>query len=254
MINMALIPAFGGYALFWLVHQVLPRTKGGVVAATAIAAFAVGGGRIARVHDRVRLGGNEAVPVATVAAAMVGVHVFIGIGEAVISALTVGAVMGVRPDLVYGAADLRPRSPALQGCGVRSQRTRWFILGGLALALALAFGASRYASSQPDGLEKVAAENGLDSDEKPYALTDGPFADYETRGIQRSRSAHWGGRRRRGRDHVRSGWRSRMDRGAPAAQRASGDHGRRMSDGIATRRSRAASNPTIRSCTGSRRG
>ena len=37
---------------------------------------------------------------------MVGVHVLIGIGEGVITALTVGAVLAVRPDLVYGARDL----------------------------------------------------------------------------------------------------------------------------------------------------
>jgi cobalt/nickel transport system permease protein len=66
---------------------------------------------------------------------------------------------------------------------VRSGRTRWFILGGLVVTLALAFGASRYASSKPDGLEKVAADEGLDSNEKPHALNDSPFADYETRGI-----------------------------------------------------------------------
>ena len=31
----------------------------------------------------------------------------IGIGEGIITALTVGVVLGVRPDLVYGAADLQ---------------------------------------------------------------------------------------------------------------------------------------------------
>jgi cobalt/nickel transport system permease protein len=39
---------------------------------------------------------------------MLGVHVLIGIGEALITALTVGAVVAVRPDLVYGAQDLVP--------------------------------------------------------------------------------------------------------------------------------------------------
>jgi cobalt/nickel transport system permease protein len=38
---------------------------------------------------------------------MVGVHTLIGIGEGIITALTVGVVLGVRPDLVYGAADLQ---------------------------------------------------------------------------------------------------------------------------------------------------
>jgi cobalt/nickel transport system permease protein len=39
---------------------------------------------------------------------MVGIHVLIGIGEAVITGLTIGAVLAVRPDLVYGARDLLP--------------------------------------------------------------------------------------------------------------------------------------------------
>jgi cobalt/nickel transport system permease protein len=45
--------------------------------------------------------------VGTVFAAMVGVHTLIGIGEGIITTLTVGVVLGVRPDLVYGAADLQ---------------------------------------------------------------------------------------------------------------------------------------------------
>jgi cobalt/nickel transport system permease protein len=44
---------------------------------------------------------------------MVGVHTLIGIGEGIITALTVGVVLGVRPDLVYGAADLQ--TPLLLG-------------------------------------------------------------------------------------------------------------------------------------------
>jgi hypothetical protein len=64
-----------------------------------------------------------------------------------------------------------------------NRRTVWFIVGGLAVALVLAFGVSRYASSKPDGLEKVAADHRLDTDEKSHTMADGPFADYGTRGI-----------------------------------------------------------------------
>jgi cobalt/nickel transport system permease protein len=49
------------------------------------------------------LGGEGGASVATVTGAMVGVHVLIGIGEGVITALVIGAVMGTRPDLVHGA-------------------------------------------------------------------------------------------------------------------------------------------------------
>ena len=53
------------------------------------------------------LGGTTDVSLGKVFTAMVGVHVLIGIGEAVITAATVGAVIAVRPDLVHGARDLR---------------------------------------------------------------------------------------------------------------------------------------------------
>ena len=39
---------------------------------------------------------------------MVGVHTLVGIGEAVITAAVVSAVVSTRPDLVYGAQDLVP--------------------------------------------------------------------------------------------------------------------------------------------------
>jgi cobalt/nickel transport system permease protein len=55
------------------------------------------------------LGGVGDVSIRAVFAAMVGVHALIGIGEAVITALAVSAVLTVRPDLVYGARDLMPR-------------------------------------------------------------------------------------------------------------------------------------------------
>jgi cobalt/nickel transport system permease protein len=54
------------------------------------------------------LGGVGGAPLSAVFTAMVGIHVLIGIGEAVITGLTIGAVLAVRPDLVYGARDLLP--------------------------------------------------------------------------------------------------------------------------------------------------
>jgi cobalt/nickel transport system permease protein len=59
------------------------------------------------------LGGTVDLSLGAVLGAMVGVHTFIGIGEAVITAMTVSAVLSVRPDLVHGAADLVPE-PAVR--------------------------------------------------------------------------------------------------------------------------------------------
>jgi cobalt/nickel transport system permease protein len=108
IINMAFVPAFVGYGLFAVARRVLPATRSGVLAATAVAAFC--SVVLASIAFTVEygLGGNGAAPIGTVAAAMVGVHVLIGVGEAIITTLTVGAVLASRPDLVYGACDLRP--------------------------------------------------------------------------------------------------------------------------------------------------
>ena len=64
-----------------------------------------------------------------------------------------------------------------------SRRSAWFVAGGLVVALVLAFGASRWASTSPDGLEKVAADQAIDAGERPHALADGPLAGYATKGV-----------------------------------------------------------------------
>jgi hypothetical protein len=51
---------------------------------------------------------------------------------------------------------------------------------GLAVALALALVVSPHASSEPDGLNKVAADEGFAADAEPHALDDLPTAGYGT--------------------------------------------------------------------------
>jgi cobalt/nickel transport system permease protein len=112
VINMALAGAFVGYGAFIALRRLLGNRTWSVTAASAVAAFLVP--IIASVVFTVEyaIGGNDAVSVATLATAMVGVHALIGIGEGVITALAIAAVMNMRPDLVYGARRLLPRTPA----------------------------------------------------------------------------------------------------------------------------------------------
>ncbi len=106
IIDIAFIPAFLGYGIFLLARRLLPRTRVGVLSATAVASFlSVVLAALAFVVQY-SIGGNGAVSIGGAAAAMVSVHVLIGIGEAVITTLTVGAVLATRPDLVFGAADV----------------------------------------------------------------------------------------------------------------------------------------------------
>jgi cobalt/nickel transport system permease protein len=106
VVNMALITAFGGYAVFALLRRVLPSRSSSVVAAAGIAAgISVVLSSIAFTAEYA-IGGAGTASVTTVAGAMVGVHVLIGIGEGVITGLVVSAVLASRPDLVWGARSL----------------------------------------------------------------------------------------------------------------------------------------------------
>jgi cobalt/nickel transport system permease protein len=68
-----------------------------------------------------------------------------------------------------------------------TKRNKRFLLVGLVVALFLAGFVSYYASSSPDGLNKVAVDQGLDKKEKDHAAKDSPFAGYSTKGVDNSR-------------------------------------------------------------------
>ena len=115
IVNMALVGAIGGYVVF------RARARGAAPSPlqrrrrVGHRRRPVGRARVDRVHDRVRDRRHRGrVRVRPSRGAMVGVHTLIGIGEGVITALTVSAVLATRPDLVYGARDLAAdrRAPA----------------------------------------------------------------------------------------------------------------------------------------------
>jgi cobalt/nickel transport protein len=61
------------------------------------------------------------------------------------------------------------------------------VVSGLVLSLVLAGGVSYYASSQPDGLEKVAGDIGFLDSAKESAVEDGPLAGYGVAGVDNER-------------------------------------------------------------------
>ena len=64
-----------------------------------------------------------------------------------------------------------------------SRNLRLFVLAGLLVGLGLALFVSPFASSQPDGLEKVAAEQGFGDAAENHGLADGPLVDYGVEGV-----------------------------------------------------------------------
>ncbi|MFI6059861.1 energy-coupling factor ABC transporter permease [Streptomyces sp. NPDC051286] len=187
------------YALFRGLATVLPRTRRSTTAAAFVAAL-ISVPAAACVFTLIYwIGGTTDIPIGKVLTAMVGVHILIGIGEAVITGLTVGAVLAVRPDLVHGArgltAPLKLRidgelvdAPARQSVApVAARSTRGLWATGLVTALVLAGFVSFYASASPDGLEKVAADKGIDKKAEEHAAKDSPLADYGVKDISDAR-------------------------------------------------------------------
>jgi cobalt/nickel transport system permease protein len=108
ILNMGIVGGLGGWVVFVAVRTVLPRTRSAVVAASAVAALlSVVMASTAFVVEYA-LGGTVDLSLGAVLGAMVGVHVLVGMGEAVITGMTVSAVLATRPDLVYGAVHLAP--------------------------------------------------------------------------------------------------------------------------------------------------
>ncbi|CAM5468394.1 hypothetical protein SAVIM338S_03079 [Streptomyces avidinii] len=236
VVTMGVVTVIIGYAVFRGLVKLLPDSRRSVtVAAFAGALLSVPGAAVMFTLFYA-LGGTTDVPIGKVFGAMVGVHVLIGIGEAAITAATVGAVIAVRPDLVHGArglsAPLKLRvggelvdapaaapAPAPAGLAARSTKPVW--ITGLAAALALAGFVSFYASSSPDGLEKVAADKGIDQKVEEHAAAGSPLADYGVKDVSDARlsgglagvigvgatvavgtGVFWTVRRRRGADHT----------------------------------------------------
>ncbi|MEU7041336.1 energy-coupling factor ABC transporter permease [Streptomyces varsoviensis] len=107
--DMAVATTAVAYALFRLLLTVLPRRRSSVTAAAFVAALVSVPAAAVVFTALYALGGTTDIAVGKVFTAMVGVHALIGIGEAAITALTVGAVIAVRPDLVHGARGLAAR-------------------------------------------------------------------------------------------------------------------------------------------------
>jgi len=181
VLNMAVITGLAGWSLFRVMIRLLPKSWVSVTVATFTAALvSVVASSVAFVLEY-GFGGRGNVELGTVFAAMVGVHFIIGIGEGLISAATVAAVGAARPELIAG----------LGGAGITSQGSRpirsgvWgFAFSGLVVAALLVLVVAPLASSEPDGLERVTADQGLIESAEEHVLAESPLAEYEVDGVE----------------------------------------------------------------------
>ncbi|RYV51415.1 energy-coupling factor ABC transporter permease [Pengzhenrongella frigida] len=166
-VNVALIGVVGVGAA-WLVLRALLRRHDGQGnrgqrddGRNAVARAAAVGGLVSVVAAAAGLvalyavGGMAQVPLGSLAGQMVGWHLLIGLGEALLTGLLVAAVMAVNPNLVFAARWTGSPTPARASArvGVVAVATT---AGIVAVALA------RFASPSPDGLAFVSQHLGLE--------------------------------------------------------------------------------------------
>ncbi len=103
---MGIVAVAVGWFVFVGVRALLPKRPASVLPAAFAGACASVPAAALAFTGLYAIGGTVDISITALGTAMVGWHVLIGIGEGLITALAVGAVVSTRPDLVYGARPL----------------------------------------------------------------------------------------------------------------------------------------------------
>ena len=150
VLNMAIITSLTGWLTITFWKKLFGDSQFTLISGSVIAGLlSVVFSSIAFVMEYA-IGGTVSVPLGSVLIAMISTHLFIGLGEGVITALIISLLLRVRSDLVY-ANTKKDKSNNLS--------TSYGIFIVLILSLTLI---TPYASSSPDGLESVASNFGLE--------------------------------------------------------------------------------------------
>lgn len=168
--NMALVGAVGGNAIYRAVRGAMPGSRGQV---TAVAFAGWASTVLASISCAGQLAWSGLVNWSAAFTAMAGVHLLIGIGEGLISALVLAAIQRTRPEMVFDS-----------NAGGAPPRLGELLKYGLIVVLGLAIFVAPFACPWPDGLESVAAKLGFEQ-RAAAPLLPAPAADYQAPGV------HW---------------------------------------------------------------
>ncbi len=100
--NISILAVWIAYFIFLILKKILPKTKTSLIVSSAIAALISVPVSAFGFWVQYAIGGNATFPLETVLTAMISTHILIGIGEAIITVLTISAIMASRSDLVFG--------------------------------------------------------------------------------------------------------------------------------------------------------
>ena len=171
-----LLMAVVGTLVGWAVTRgVLRATRGRGAAAAAGAGALVSVPVSAAVFAGLfAVGGTVPVPVGELVGQMLGVHLLVGLGEALITAGVVGLVLAVAPGVA--AVEARPAPALAPSAPLAAVRRAVLALGTGALLAAVVV--SSFAAATPDGLEATAESVGFADAARDHAFAGAPLADY----------------------------------------------------------------------------
>lgn len=200
IVLMAVIPVAVGYGLSSSLVRVAPSQRG--LSRPGFLAGAAGVGALVSVPSSALafsalygLGGTVAIPMGQLVTAMLAWHLAIGVGEALITAAVVSAVLATRQDLVFLARrhardvvlidaagnPIPARNPSPEGQPVAAPSKRWWAVAA-AVPVLIAGVLALTASSQPDGLAYVAQTLGFAGAERASATAGSALSGYDVRG------------------------------------------------------------------------
>jgi cobalt/nickel transport system permease protein len=179
-VNMGLIGAVGGYAIYAPIRRAIGGRAGVLIGGMVAAWFSVLLASGAFAVELSASGRRSWADFFQVLSWMALVHAGIGMGEAVITGMVLRFVLLTRPDLVHDPdpdpASADPDTPA----PTPSRATRWgqVAVAGLAIAMAVGVFLAPFASEHPDGLEFVGEKLGF-LKEGSAAVVPAPIPDYQ---------------------------------------------------------------------------
>jgi cobalt/nickel transport system permease protein len=175
-VNMGLIGAVVGYAIYAPLRRAIGGRAGVLIGGMAAAWFSV---LLASGAFAIELAASgRRAHFFQVLGWMALVHSAIGLGEALITGLVLRFVLLTRPDLVYQPEKLEPAGDLDEGG--RALHLGGIALAGLAIALAVCVFLAPFASAHPDGLEWVGDRLGFLNKAGPTpTLVPAPIPDYQ---------------------------------------------------------------------------
>ena len=152
VLNMGVVGAWGGYAIYDSVRRWLGKGAASVVPAAVVAAWltVLAAASLFCVEFGCSTGSKE-FSLRGIFTLMVLYHALIGVGEALITGSILGFVLSRRPDLISASA-----------ASSRVSTVGRFVAAGMVASLAVAAFLAPFKSDHPDGLDRVSEIAGFD--------------------------------------------------------------------------------------------